>query len=145
MESTQEGYEVLERTVKSIQESSDSAASMEVAAAAISATLSIGPAGGNLQGWITYLGNQYGKIHFKNGKVISHTGLYAGAFAFPAVPVALPNAIIGKKGRVLANGSGPAGVVTLWAGGTLVGDFPIAGAGLPTNWSFEADMNYTKG
>lgn len=145
MEITKEMTLSLESSVNEIQQASSAEAiAIDVALAAVSATLSIGPSGAHLQGWITYLGGGLGKIHFKSTRISSKSGLYAGAFAFPSLPVAKPDAILGKKGRTKVDGSWSTGVVTLYAGSTLIGVFPVAGSGA-FGWSLDAEVVFTKG
>lgn len=147
MEMSKETTANLEKAVTSIQSGLESASGIGIAAAAVSATLTIGPAGAHLQGWITYLDGKYGKIHFKSKKVHDKSGLFAGAFAFPAWPTLLPDSILGKPGRTKVTGSASSGVVSLFAGGNLIGAFPVGGAGTPWpfGWSLDAVVDYTKG
>ncbi|WP_089271639.1 hypothetical protein [Puniceibacterium sediminis] len=144
MEFTKEMTRSLEKTVSDLQAAANAAPTLDVAVAAISATFTVGPEGGHLQGWITYLDGALGKIHFKSTKVTHHSGLFAGAFAFPTVPIAKPDAILGKPGRTKVDGSWSTGIVTLYAGSSLIGAFPIAGTGA-FGWSFEAVVEFTKG
>ncbi len=68
-----------------IRNSTNEAANDSWSDAAFTCSWSVGPSGGNLQGWITYYDGK--KIHFELRDVQSKTGTAAGAAAIPWIRV----------------------------------------------------------
>ncbi len=144
MEATTEMTDTLERTVKSIQESDTSLSSAHTPAF-VAISLSTGPEGGHLDGWFTYIDNGYGKVHIKSGKLIEHTGLFAGVHASALAQLPPPGEFAGKPGTVKASGGLFGGSVSFYDdNNNLIGQFPVTGPGTPS-WSFKAHVTYTKG
>lgn len=77
--------EDLKGIAEQIRNSTNEAANDSWSDAALTCSWSVGPSGGNLQGWITYYDGK--KIHFELRDVQSKTGTAAGAAAIPWIRV----------------------------------------------------------
>ncbi|MEM9556559.1 MAG: hypothetical protein AAGC60_20035 [Acidobacteriota bacterium] len=112
--------------------------------AAISASLSVGPAGSGMQGWITYDRPGRNKIYFRKIAEHSRSGLFAGGG--PGVTGVLePDFLEGKRGTFRADGFGTAGVLQLWCEGKPVffTRLVLAGAGLGP-WHVEGEVAFER-
>ena len=111
----------------------------------VTATVSVGPTGGNMQGNIHYTGTPEQVYFHMDGDPTEYYGLFAGPGGLPLVG-ALPAAqLVGKTGRFKAAGFGGGGVLQLWVDGVAVFSTPIplGGAGL-FGWSLEGRVQFVR-
>ncbi len=104
--------------------------------ATVTCSLTVGPAGANLQGWITYNDGKLGKVHFISGTIREHAGACAVAAAIPDAMLVLEPGEIQSHGSFAASGGGlivVGGALTLFNadGVVILQGLPLAGTGTP--------------
>ncbi len=103
--------------------------------AAVSVSLSVGPQGGGMQGWLTYARTGPGpnKIYFRATRITSYRGgAFAGGGGLPILPVLAMSRVEGRTGVFRASGH-TAGVIQLW-----IDNVPVLIAPLPVGgWSWD--------
>ncbi|MFT3775906.1 MAG: hypothetical protein QM820_61970 [Minicystis sp.] len=108
--------------------------------AAVSASLTSGPDGATLQGWITYSLTE--KVYFELTKVTNQEGLPIAMTGGLPYFLTLRSALIaGKTGSFVATGWGPAGSLQIKVDGRKVFwiELAMGGAGLGT-WRVEGEV-----
>lgn len=96
----------------------------------VSTSVTVGPGGANVKGWITYATT---KIYFENGEIEYSSGAFAGAGAGVRMSVMRSDLIAGKTGTYKAEGWGAGasgGALNLYLDGVKVlGPVVISGTG----------------
>jgi len=111
----------------------------------VTATMSVGPTGGGMQGNIHYTGTTEQVYFAMEGKPTQYYGLFAGG-GFPPLIGSLPaSQLVGKTGTFKAAGFGSDGVLQLWVDGVPVFSTPIplVGAGV-FGWSLEGQARFSR-
>ena len=108
-------------------------------------TLSMSTAftGGNLEGWITYNDESYGKKYFKSTVIHEHSGIFAGAAAYPEYLVIVPSCL-GAMGRFEAAGGAVGGLFMLFSERgekILLPEMFVPGVGTPY-WSLKGEIRF---
>lgn len=110
----------------------------------VSASTSVGPDGGNLQGWITYThGGE--KIHFQlEGRPSTFHGLFAGVAAVALIGALPASRLAGQVGTFKVSGGLTGGQLFMWLNGQPVftGPIPFAGAGA-FGWGLEGKVRFS--
>lgn len=127
-------------------EKTNSMATTAFVRSTVTCSLTIGPSGAILKGWITYNDERYGKIYFESGKIREHSGLFAGGgLALDNFMVLVPQQVQ-SPGKFNAHGVLAGGTLMLQSDdGTPVFKEPLAlaGTGFP-GWSAVGETHFEK-
>ncbi|MCG8457746.1 MAG: hypothetical protein MI919_15835 [Holophagales bacterium] len=110
---------------------------------AVSASLSVGPEGAGMQGWITYTESGR-KIYFRlQGEPSTYHGLFAGGGAFALIGALRPERLSGKTGTFTATGWFGEGAMALHVDGrpVLTMAIPLVGVGA-FHWKVEGKVSF---
>ncbi len=111
----------------------------------VSASTSVGPDGGNLQGWITYThGGE--KIHFQlEGRPTTFHGLFAGVAAVALIGALPARTLAGKVGTFKVSGGLTGGQLFMRLDGKPVFTGPIHFAGVGGfGWGLEGKVRFSE-
>ncbi len=111
----------------------------------VTASMSVGPTGGGMQGNIHYTGTPEQVYFALEGQPTEYYGLFAGGGGFPLVGSLPASQLVGKTGTFRAAGAGDGGVLQLWVDGTPVFSTPIplVGAGF-LGWRLEGRVRFSR-
>ena len=110
----------------------------------VTVSLSVGPAGGGMQGNIHYTTG--GQVYFAmEGKPTSFFGAFAGGGGLPLVGSLPADRLVGQTGTFLATGFGDAGVFQAWVNGTPVFStpIPVVGPGF-LGWELKGRIRFAR-
>ncbi|MFV8751660.1 hypothetical protein ACNOYE_14035 [Nannocystaceae bacterium ST9] len=132
-----------EAIVRQYQEMQPAATSSDYEAAAITCGFSVGPAGAQLNGWISYYSGP--KIEFRMTSIQRFWGIAAATAALPFFLARAPDQLAGKLGRCNVSGSWAAGNLILSVDGkdvTIPMAIPLAAAAA-LGWGTEGEVVFT--
>jgi len=144
---TTEQAQAIEAASALIQETHDQAADAlsNYVNSNVTASMSVGPTGGGMQGNIHYTGTPE-QIYFRmDGDPTQYHGLFAGAGFLPLVGSLPAGQLAGRTGTFKAAGFGSAGSLQLYLDGKPVftTPIPLTGAGL-FGWSLEGRVQFVR-